>query len=420
MKLLPSAFNGGPAEWTDAISELHEISLSQSLLGPVTYEGTTFEQVDFSGSTIRDSYFSRCTFRQCVFSESSFERVTLNQSTFEDCTGTTLVFGACSVANVTFDRCAVEHLQISSSRLDTTLVVDCTTMSIDVRDSPALGITIKATSLPLLNLSKCTSLALRLSDVRDLALSLDEVSGNVSLIDSVVIKFNTSNWANAVLAMKNSEVSEANFTDKDQSIEVRAMNSYLMGANLHKVDLVASTFISSALVRCEWPEQEGRTDWFGRFRPPGNLLTQPAGDVTGLSEATRSHIERSQRMLLLESKSHGSFVTLALHRFVGATTAHGRSPVRLIAFAAFLSISLAIANQSAQRFVKATKSLKGAGVLLRSILIDWPHFFVEMILIGNKKYDGLRPDLTLTASIIGVVLAGLLVTVLGNYLFRDS
>jgi uncharacterized protein YjbI with pentapeptide repeats len=407
MKLLPSAFNGGLADWLDAISGLHEISLSQSLLGPVTYEGATFERVDFSGSTVRDSYFSRCIFRRCLFSESSFESTTLIQSEFENCIGSALAFNACTFANVTFDSCAIDQLKISSSKLDATSVTDCTIKYLDVSDASTLTIVIRATSLPLFRLSKCAAMSVRVSDVRDLTLDIDNASGGISFFNSEVIRFSSSDWSNAILTMKNSEISNALFSDNSEAIEIRSISSFLIDADLRKVDLVNSTFISSALVKCEWPIQEGRTDWFGKFQPPRNLLTQPAGDVSGLPEATRSHIERSQRMLLLESKNRSSRVALALHRLVGASTGHGRSPLRLVVFAAFLSASLAIANQSPHSF-------------MRSVLFDWPRFFVIMVLIGNKTFNGLNSGLALTAAITGVALAGLLVTVLGNYLFLDS
>lgn len=205
MSFLSAAFNAGPSDWAEAVTNLKDLRLSQSLLGPVTYEDTVFAHVDFSGSTVRDSYFIRCTFEACTFAESSFERVTLYRSTFSDCTGDEFTLHSCSLEHLNFIKCVFTHLVAEScSKLDVIALRDSTLSSVSIIDSASVGVTIKSTSLTFFRSTGCGSTSIRLVDVHDTEISIQNISGSISLLNSEVSAFVSSDWQQAVLIMKNS------------------------------------------------------------------------------------------------------------------------------------------------------------------------------------------------------------------------
>jgi hypothetical protein len=165
--------------------------------------------------------------------------------------------------------------------------------------------------------------------------------------------------------------------------------------------------------------------------PPENLLSEPVGDVAGVPEPVRHDILRAQMLASREAASRDSKITWLLHRLVGTTTSHGRSPGRLVAVAYALAVvqgllGMLYANRHwfwlrflgprTMGFGEAAR-VWSSGLIdgLALALRDSVGYFLVLLSLQNPS-SGLNPALVGASRVFGVVIIGVFVGMAANRL----
>ena len=229
---------------------------------------------------------------------------------------------------------------------------------------------------------------------------------------------------------RNSEIEVRELVNKDQRFAFNLIGSYLQNADLNMIDLVQSTFVSSSLINCRWPEYVGKTGFTGRFDCPENLLCQPINDVGGVPDNINREINRFQKLHALEVESERSTSTKVLHRLLGLATGHGRDPFRLILFTLIPAFILTIVHSVIffvdRFFIFLGKKSTFGGNKIFSIndfsdfILTMYNYFTIIVGYGDRKEIENYVFLELTAWGLSIIFIGLVVTLFANNIFRQG
>jgi len=366
-----------------------------------------FEQGAFEEASLKD-----CSFKGCSFGETLFKRCIVNQTLiFED-----------KGRGIIIEGCTVSGLSIDSVRWNAVAFSSCDRVSLRMTNSIVSALTVAGP----------TNLDLHVARNDGMAISLRGVTGTVSIESATLPLVEVTNGNEIRLLMRDVVLQNLKVTDSTPSVEINAIQTMLFGTDLRQIDLARSTFVGSALVDCVWPDASGQSDWTGRYSPPANMMIQPIADVAGVPEQVRQRIRRDQVLVALEEQSHLSPSTWLIHRIVGATTAHGRNPGRLIAFAYAIALLQGIIGEILLRLGKSAPRAASLGWMdtVRSVLSDvanfvvgafyqsWGYFSI-ILSLGNKSSQTLDPILSGFAIVFGVIFLGIFINVIAAQISKN-
>ncbi|MDW3224207.1 MAG: pentapeptide repeat-containing protein [Paracoccaceae bacterium] len=392
-------------------------------LGHEIFEGANFLNHYFDallarGCTFKNSYFTKCSFHNCDFSNSEFSSCTFDDCKFVNCEFGNLDFLETRCAQVEFSTCSAESISLQGGSFVRGRVCCCNFLEIIGKNVTKFDTTFEEANAVRFDFEG-TFLAISFEQCRNVELSANGGVPNISASTSSFKEISIRNYLGPSIRLRDCEVLTADFGGPSKGLVLHAYNSLIFGPDLEKVDLIASTLPGCSIINGNWPNQDGKTNWIGRFVPPDNLLAEPVDDVMGLSETVRRNISRSQALASLEQEKSISVATFVLHRIVGLTTGHGRSPARLLCFAllpaTLLSVLHVIYVQEFGPFV----DIENPASLSEFVSLFWMYFSL-VVGYGDRSSLALLPTLESVAWVLSVLFLGLVVTLFSNFLFRQG
>lgn len=414
-------FQSGTESWTEATQGQDTVDVSRSILASVSHEGAVFRGVDFSGSTIKNCYFTNCEFINCVFRSCAFENCTFTDSSISSARLESLEVIDCTLIRLYAAKLVGSSLSVQRGRIENSGIEDASLGTLSLKGCSSIGLELKSSRVTSVHVSESRLEKLALVELKGMTIVITTCTGSLVLDDSTAQKMHIREKSSLMCNCVDSHVLACSLSSLSEKIIVAARNSFLVGVDLRLVDLGTSSFVATALVDCTWPSQVGTTTWYGRVRSAPNLIAQPANDIAGLSESLRKTIHREQALKHLEEESKRSVSTLLLHRVVGATTGHGRSPLRLMLSSFVMAALLTLANALVRGY-EVREAVQGSPIAsqIAALFTDCVGFWGLIVGVGNRSELGLVPELEVLASVASFVFIGLLVTVLTNFLFRQQ
>lgn len=416
MSFLADAFEGGRDSW--AAAGQGEKLLPASIYSSVRHEGTQFVDTSLAGSTVRNAYFVDCLFERCDLSNLAFESCDLTRCEFRDCVGAAvrfvdgrllaceflelqvdeLHFSRVSVVGATFGESTVGQLEFSHVPDLQASFLSCEVEQFEIGGSGPVGVAMRAVQAQFVQVSDLVG-TVRLEECRLDVLTLQNAgSANLELVDIILRDVRL---------------------DGCDALGISAVRSVIFGAELNHVHLDDAVFVECALVSCTWPRVAGRTTLRGKFVAPDGLLSQPVGDIAGIDEATRREIQRSQYLSLLEDRTAGDWPRFALHRLVGATTGHGRSPLRIVGAAGLFAVLAALLGMCIRELGNLSSQI-GWRSSLASLPDDWWGYLGIVVGLRAPADVSLVPGVEMACQVASLVFLGIIITLLAEFVFRPD
>lgn len=404
--------------WREISKDLDNPNLGSNIFSNIRFEDQEFKGVVARGCTIQSSYFIRCTFIDCNLKGAAFEK-----SNFEDCIFISSVLSGLEISSSNFSRntfkdCQMDEVTIakgefrycefSGGRIGVLRAEGVSGFSASCQNVDTREIHLKDTDLSLF----------RVKDVHDVNIRITRVSGNLRVQSSTLQNIEFVGEFGPDLNFDESVVYEINCGNLVSNLKIIARASFIYRTSMQKIDLRNSVFTATSFVGCEWPSQTGVTNLWGRFVPPANLLGQPVGDLSGLSNELCAEIERSQSLNRAEQLGPKFTWRWILHRIVGMTTSHGRSPLRLLITSLIPPALLTVLHYLLEYFDRRGAGQVFATPSLAEIKKVYFDYFSIIAGYGDRAKIALDPALEIFAWAFSVIFLGLFVTLFTNYIFK--
>lgn len=419
MTTLQQAFLDGSVAWTAATGDVEHLDLRRAILANASHEGTVFLHVDFSGSTFQGVYFTECSFVGCTFDGTAFEACQLDGCLFEGCRGTKLDFVGGLFKRVSMRDIRVSRLFCWDHQSVGTTIKHSDVAEIKFLESPMVNFELISSQVGGISCERSRLGRLGLSKIRNLDFSARASVGAVSMEDVICSEFEVAENESFALSLVNSHILMTRL--EEARVVIYARNAFLAGVDLSCVDLKRSVLWQTSLVDSKWPPQIGRTSWLGRYVPSETLLAHPVDDVSGIPDSLRRAIFREQSLLELEERGKTSLSLLLLNRFVGTTTGHAGSPIRLIitAFIAACGLSAVETGVRITNYSSLSAIRSQVGWEIKAFFSNTLDVFSLIVGIGDRDAMNMWGAVEVGASVMSVVFIGLFVTVLIKFLFRQ-
>ena len=405
-------------KWNEFDFSDTDIDLGQEIFEGANFADQHFEALIARGCTFKNCYFTRCNFLNCDLSSTEFSGCTLEECVFVNCTFGNLILDHTRCSPTKFNYCSADAVRIQGGKFSDVMLhcssvaqincSDVTELSISVEESKDLAISIRESGA-ILSLEQCQNIELTAAN------SASEISAYSTAFRYLLL----DSCAGSSLKLRDCEVASADLKGPEKKLVMHCHNSFIINIDLSKVDLSRSAFPGCSIVEGQWPNQVGKTNLFGRFVAPDKLLSEPVEDIMGLPDTVRRNIARSQALASLEEEKTKSTATFALHRVVGLTTGHGRSPTRLVGFSILPAIILAIFHLLYLKWFGPIAAIIEPSSFLEFVNVCKMYFSL-VIGYGDRTALPLIPTLESVAWVFSVLFLGLVVTLFSNFIFRQG
>lgn len=273
-------------------SELEKVNFIQSSFFDVRFESTKIKQCEFD-----TAHFKRCIFIDCEIYDLNVSDVIFENIEFQGCTFFGVDFGKVVLDSVKFKNCSLTNVLFKTIRRTAVLFEYCELTNYNCKSDAALE--------P--HFVHC--------GLTEIKISAPQVVGGT---------FRASYLKNLIISSKN--VESIDFCD-----------CRLVDIDIKTIGPMTAHFLNTAFIKCKWPEQAGRTTFFGKYQPAAYLIAHPVQDVKGISPKLRREIADAQFLVDLHNCHHGFFGKFFLALW-GFSSGFGQSILRLFLFSIFTLI----------------------------------------------------------------------------------
>lgn len=287
------------------------------------FDHCDFVAVDMNGTRFVRSQFHDCLFSGCVFNDVTFERVAIEDVRFSTVKGRGVVLRDVNMRDVETRECELESIDTQSCQISNlssfeSHVDGCLVDDVRVKVARVKGGTVHDASMRGLH-----GVSLELSETAIEEATLSDGTLHGCVFDDVGLSGFKASGVNVTETKLNHPHLES------LSIEnCRFSDGQISRAELDRLCISKLGLHGTALLSCEWPEQDYHVGVLGGYHPAEHLLKQPVEDISGISPSHRETIRRAQRVDAMFNPAPGLLKSLAL-RLWGASSAYGRSVGRL-------------------------------------------------------------------------------------------
>jgi Uncharacterized low-complexity proteins len=425
------AFEAGTQKWNEYINSLETINLCRTVLQSANHKESHFSTVDFSGATLRNCYFTNCKFINCIFTSCVFENTTFCNVIFEHCIFENFFsFRSCTLSNVFIEKITGVKLSVVNSILHSLRLYDVQLQFLAFELCEKLDCRMSESLIENITAESSKILLFYINSTGRTNANFKKCIGPISIEKTTIPILTICQCADLNLILRDVIIASINATKSESRIRIDAIQAMIFDSNIDVLDLGRSTFVSCSIVGCTWPNSEGNTDWRGKFNIPENLIAQPINDVSGISESTRQSIRRAQILASWEEASKQSRFTWLLHRLVGLSTAHGKSPLRLIVVSYGIALFEAIIGQillhkewmqghfndfqSLSVIENINIWISGVIKVIPLVLWDSVGYFFVIVSLDNRLPLELHPFFTGFSTIVGIILIGVFINLIAT------
>lgn len=377
--------------------DFSKCDLTGATIQGANLDGSIFEYTKLYGSNLSNSSMIGCQLKNLTAENLNLRHTIIRNSVFTNVKFAGVDFSGVTISGCSFRSCYFENCKNEGgSELFQCEFTKCVFTNIFF-------------SQTLLNV--CFFHRTRISDM----VTTESQICNCKFTQSKLINFSQKGGLFLDNEIQTSVLTNFNFSAKINKIDLT--NSVVISSDVQQINPATAILLNTAFVHCQWPSQDGKISFWGRYIPNPDLLRQPVQDIRGINPLIRREIADAQ--FLVKFQDQNDLIHKFFCRVWGMTTAFGQSIFRLTVFSAFLLMFATIILV----VLDGSYSLIKTGGFELFLLTSYDRFKILFdIFLGLGRYDtqslpqssGAISTLLVIVKIFGFFILGLWITIASN------